>query len=197
LIPVPAVLIFKEKKMPQITFNDEQVEAKAGEKLLAVARRNALHIGFACDGRGLCKTCTTHVLSGGDNVGPLTEIEKQALSEPMQKHGYRLACQTTVTDQGTVEVVSRAEELRRKATGVVTNVANQTPFDSIISLIGSVGQLALDYVGSVPYIATNIIPRFKKMPIKLHKVQTILQDAGRVCQRVVTNRKTPFQTNDD
>lgn len=178
--------------MPDITFNNEQVEAKTGEKLLSVARRNALHIGFVCDGRGLCKTCTTHVLSGSEHLGEPTEVELGALPKPLRDQGYRLACQTTVSGAGSVEVISRAEELRRKAIGAATfGAAATTPADNFISFAGNFGQLALDYVSSLPYIFSNIIPRFKQMPLKMNKVQSVLQDAGRVAQRVITKKASP------
>lgn len=170
--------------MPQITINDEQVEAKVGEKLLSTARRNALHIGFVCDGRGLCKTCTCQVLEGAEKLGEPTEIELQAIPESLRQQGYRLGCQTTIKEGGTITVISRAEQLRRKAKNVVQTTEETTPVDNVSKTVGGIGNLATDYVSSLPYIVTNIIPRFQKMPLKLNKLQAVVEDAKRVAQRI-------------
>jgi len=176
--------------MPDVVINDEKVEAKVGEKLLSAARRQASHIGFVCDGRGLCQTCACRVLSGAENLGEMTEIEQEALTESLKEQGYRLACQTTIKESGPVVVISRAEELRRKATGVVRPPEGTMPTDSASSLIGGVGQLAINYAFSLPYIVSNVIPRFQKMPLKFNKVQTVLNDTGRVAQHVFARGKS-------
>jgi ferredoxin len=172
--------------MPNVTINGEQVEAKTGEKLLSAARRNASHIGFACDGRGLCQTCACRVISGGENLGEKTAIEQEALTQTMQDEGYRLACQTTITDKGPVEVISRAEELRQTATGIFQVGEGKNPADNAISLAGKAGQLVVNYASRLPYIVSNVVPRFQKMPLKMNKVQAVCKDASRVAKRNIT-----------
>jgi ferredoxin len=172
--------------MPQVTINGEQIEAKTGEKLLSAARRHAAHIGFVCDGRGLCQTCACRVISGGEHLGEKTAVEQEALTQKMQEQGYRLACQATVSGSGAVEVISRAEELRQAATAIFQMNAESNPANNAAALAGKAGELATNYLTKLPYILSNVIPRFQKMPLKLNKVQTICKDATRVAKRNIT-----------
>ena len=100
--------------MANLIINDVLMEdVRDGEGLLTVARRNRAHIGFVCDGNGLCTTCECRVLSGQENLSPVNRIERNWLPPRRLDRGYRLACQTRLVGAGPVRVLTRAEELRR------------------------------------------------------------------------------------
>ncbi|NTU97504.1 MAG: (2Fe-2S)-binding protein [Chlorobiaceae bacterium] len=95
-----------------ITINNKIYEAKEGERLLDIARRNHAHIGFFCGGNAICQTCYVKVLEGSDLLSPLSDTEKALLSDNLIKEGTRMACLATVEKQGTLRVVSAVEEVK-------------------------------------------------------------------------------------
>lgn len=64
---------------------------RAGESLLAAARRASLEITSLCGGKGACGRCRVQVISG--QVSPPEAAEAQALGPRPLAEGYRLACQ--------------------------------------------------------------------------------------------------------
>jgi chlorosome envelope protein X len=95
-----------------ITFNNEVFEAKQGERLLDIARRNHAHVGFFCGGNAICQTCYVKVHEGADLLSPLSETEKALLSDNLIQEGTRMACLATVEKPGTIKVVSAVEEVK-------------------------------------------------------------------------------------
>jgi chlorosome envelope protein I len=103
--------------MTKVVINDEAFNAEDGELILDVARRNGAHIGFMCNGNGICTTCECLVQSGMDNLSPLSEVETQWLTEGRIKKGYRLGCQVAVHETGAadgINIITRAELLKRQ-----------------------------------------------------------------------------------
>ncbi len=94
--------------------NGQTCEAEIGESILDVARRNGSHIGFVCDGVGFCSTCECKVLAGAENLNAQTTAEKDWLHPDRLENGYRLGCQAHIEKAGSVEVVTRAETLKRQ-----------------------------------------------------------------------------------
>ncbi|NWJ47824.1 MAG: (2Fe-2S)-binding protein [Chloroflexi bacterium] len=102
--------------MPKVVINDEEFEGAEGDLLLDIARRNGSHIGFMCNGNGACSTCECRVISGAENLSPLSEAEKAWLTPGRLEMGMRLGCQVGLDNNNpnaSVVVLTRVEELRR------------------------------------------------------------------------------------
>ncbi len=136
--------------MTNVIINDEPVEADLGEGLLNVARRNRSHIGFVCDGNGLCTTCECRVLEGAANLSAPNEIELNWLPDRRLQRGYRLACQTTLLGKGEVRLLTRAEELRRLWRNVYNPLPGERNGDNVSDFLGYVVQLNVDHISMFP-----------------------------------------------
>ncbi len=97
----------------QITINNNEYEANAGDRLLDIARINHEHIGYFCGGNGICQTCYVKMLEGSELLSPLNEEEKAILSENLIREGTRMACQATVEKEGRIRFVSAVEEVEQ------------------------------------------------------------------------------------
>ena len=96
-----------------LVINDLPCEALPGQTIGKAARLNHSHVGHLCGGRGICQTCYVTVREGSDCLSPLSDIEKAFLSERQILSGGRLACQAIIEQGGTLNVLSRPEEIRR------------------------------------------------------------------------------------
>jgi len=96
-----------------LVINDIPCDALPGQTIGKVAQIHHSHVGHLCGGRGICQTCYVTVLEGSECLSPLSDIEKAFLSERQIKSGGRLACQATIEHAGSLNVLSRPEELRR------------------------------------------------------------------------------------
>ncbi len=183
--------------MPNITINDETFDAEVGETVLAVARRNASHIGFVCDGRGLCQTCECHVNAGSENLSPLNEVEMNAMTESRRERGYRLACQTTMTGSGPVNVISYTEQVRRQAMMVFSPPQGTSAGENIGLLLNYMTRFALDYTSSLPYIAMKAVPQFASQPPNIPGSQQWINDSQRVIMRVIASGSQKAESESD
>jgi ferredoxin len=61
--------------------------------LLAHAQMEELDIGSLCGGHGICGGDRIQILTGSQRLSPITEKEKEHLSEQMLQEGWRLGCQ--------------------------------------------------------------------------------------------------------
>lgn len=136
--------------MPSIIINDVEMEAKVGEKLLGVARRNAAHIGFVCDGNGVCQTCQCRVLAGAELLSPPSEAELAWMPERRLAEGHRLACQAVIREPGRVRVLTKAEELRRQALAVLAPPRGEDRRDQLEPLLENVVRMAVDQLARYP-----------------------------------------------
>ena len=75
----------------------------SGASLLEVSRLNDVAHASLCGGKGRCGTCQVAVLSGMENLSPLTEIENRKLRQIDASEHVRLACQARVMG-GSVEL---------------------------------------------------------------------------------------------
>lgn len=90
-----------------VTFlpDGKKVEIEDGATLLQAAEQAGVHIDTQCGGEGLCGECRVRVVSGN------ARADKHAIgffSKDELESGYVLACQTTVDDDLTVEVLAKA-----------------------------------------------------------------------------------------
>jgi ferredoxin len=137
--------------MPKVEINDEVMEATLGERLLNVARRNAAHIGFGCDGNGLCTMCECRILSGADQLNPPTEAERTWLPPSRLAEGYRLGCQSSLRGNGTVRALTRAEELRRQLNGVFNPAPGSDSADSLSQFLGNFAAVNWQHIRGWPF----------------------------------------------
>ncbi|ABB23511.1 2Fe-2S iron-sulfur cluster-binding protein [Pelodictyon luteolum] len=101
-----------------IHVNQRPCEAQTGDLLLHVAQHNKSHIGYICGGNGICQSCFVYVQEGMEHLSPLSNVEKACISEKLLAEGGRLACQTVITGEGTIRLLTRAEKLRRIVLGL-------------------------------------------------------------------------------
>lgn len=89
--------------MPQITINngEKTLEAKAGSKLLEALAIEDIVLPSACGGRGRCGMCKVRVFSGSEEV---TELETQRLTSEQLENKWRLACQTIIKSDISIEL---------------------------------------------------------------------------------------------
>jgi len=116
-----------------IRFLPDQITATAqpGDNLLDVAARSGVHIRAFCGGDGVCGKCKVRIVEGktaSDEAMPLSQEDKDG--------GFRLACQTRVLSDLTVEIPARTTEdgraLKRKP-----KTTRAIPARSLESLVGS------------------------------------------------------------
>jgi len=107
--------------MPRVIINNEEFEAAEGDLLLDVARRKGAHIGFYCNGNGMCTTCECKVLTGAESLSPYSEAELAWITASRRERGYRLGCQAALESKeagNEVEVITRVEEYKRLFTNI-------------------------------------------------------------------------------
>ena len=173
--------------MPSVTINDEVFEAKIGERLLDVARRNGAHIGFVCDGNGICQTCQCQVLSGRKHLSPPNAAERDWMTEARLNQGHRLSCQTAIRGPGPIVILTAAEQLRRNVQRLVQNddrplIDRMEPLlEQVVS--GSIDQLARYPFNMLSTMARVGVGRFF-WPVK--DGERWLDDAQLVAQRMNT-----------
>ncbi len=172
--------------MPKITINDETMDAQVGERLLDVARKNTAHIGFVCDGRGLCQTCECQILSGAENLGPYSDIEENTMTESRRQRGYRLACQAEITGSGPITAMTYVEQVRRQMVSVFKPTEGSSSGDSLGMLFNHMTRFGLDFMSSLPYITMKSLPQFMAMPPNMNGMQQWLNDGQRIAQRVAS-----------
>ncbi len=96
-----------------VYINDKKFDAKTGEHLIDIARKNNTHIGYFCGGNAICQTCYVKVTEGMHLLSPLNDREKAMLSDKLIEEGIRVACLTTLDKLGTVKLVTAVEEVKQ------------------------------------------------------------------------------------
>jgi len=82
----------------------KRLKVATGRTVLEAAREIGVNISSLCGGRGLCGKCRIIISDGRDCLSPPSEAERRIFSEDDLKHGFRLACQATVINEGTILV---------------------------------------------------------------------------------------------
>jgi ferredoxin, 2Fe-2S len=85
-----------------------QYEARPGETLMEAARGLGYYWPTTCGGQGVCTTCLSEVVSGGELLADMSRSERKTLTaergEAILARPMRLACQATVLGEGTIVV---------------------------------------------------------------------------------------------
>ncbi len=85
--------------MALICFGEYRIEAEADCDVLNLLIRNRVPIDYLCMS-GTCRTCRIEVVSGGEHLEPITELELSHF--PDSTGEIRLACQTIMRATGDV-----------------------------------------------------------------------------------------------
>lgn len=180
--------------MAQVEINDQVNDAKLGERIVAVARRNAAHIGFYCDGNGICTMCECKILSGADQLNDPTEVEHTWLSDDRLAEGYRLGCQASLRGMGPVRVLTRAEEMRRQLDAVLAPPAGTNSIDHLGPLFKNIVAINVQHIGRWPTNLVESIGRigFFTVMWPFTSLNQIVDDTVRMAQRLLENpEETP------
>ena len=78
------------------------VSVARGTRLSEAAAAAGLALDMPCGGEGVCGKCRVIVRQGAGDPGV---VERRIFTEDELRRGFRLACQTTVTETMTVEVI--------------------------------------------------------------------------------------------
>ncbi|WP_294343432.1 2Fe-2S iron-sulfur cluster-binding protein [Prosthecochloris sp.] len=152
----------------QVYINDKPCQAEVGDRLLDIAQQEKAHIGYLCGGNGICQTCFVYVHEGADCLSSPGKIEQDCISDKLLEKGGRLACQTRIVKEGTVRVISRAEQLRRIALGL------NGP-----ELVGFVQDLGYNLVNKLPSGIGNLAGRIQEGKMDPGKsLQNIVKGIG-------------------
>ncbi|NTU98191.1 MAG: 2Fe-2S iron-sulfur cluster binding domain-containing protein [Chlorobiaceae bacterium] len=152
-----------------ISVNDKPCEAQIGDLLLKTAQNHNCHIGYICGGNAICQSCFIYVKEGAEYLSEPGEEERTFISQKLLDEGGRLACRTFIRKEGTVKVLSRAENLRRivlglNVPGFITyartigyNVVNQLP-GGTVNIISRVRQGRLNPLDTLKKIGSGLAP---------------------------------------
>jgi ferredoxin, 2Fe-2S len=96
--------------MPRITFlpSGLTVDCQDGENILEVGRRHQVPIDTACIGRATCGLCRIRIVSGAESLDPYNKEEEKHLGNVYFITKIRLACQSIVRGDVTVELGTRS-----------------------------------------------------------------------------------------
>lgn len=142
--------------MPKVIINGKMYPAEVGETILEVARRNGAHIGFVCDGQGYCATCECKVLEGAELLDKPTRNEKTWLANRLDEN-YRLGCQTQIKEEGEIQVISRAEILRRQFIYSFAPPVGQSRLKNTQQLVGSLTEITTGLLKHAPSSVPGLI----------------------------------------
>ncbi len=167
--------------MPKIEMNGQTYDAFVDESLLAVARKNKAHIGYACGGNGLCQTCEVIVESGMDALSPLNDVEKAWLTAEKQRNGHRLACQCQLIADKPIKVTTRAEKARH----VFNRAFKEQPKEPSTHPQGYVGEFftwlgteTLSHLSAIPFVSVNVVQRIIDGKLTLQAVSDTINAAN-------------------
>ena len=123
LLLVALLLVAKAKLMPsgnvKLTVNSEkEIESPIGDTLLGALQSGNIFLSSACGGGGKCGQCRAQVIEGGGDILP---TEKVFFSRKQMKDHWRLACQTKVRNDMTVQVPDEVFGVKEYECTVVSN----------------------------------------------------------------------------
>jgi ferredoxin len=67
-------------------------EVRSGTTILSAANAAGAPLGQSCSGDGVCGWCRVRILSGGEHVAPVGELEGRVISEKEFAADERAAC---------------------------------------------------------------------------------------------------------
>ena len=123
LILVGALLFAKAKLVPsgnvKLEVNGKkEIETPIGGTLLGALQSGNIFLSSACGGGGKCGQCRAQVIEGGGEILP---TEKGFFSRKQQKEHWRLACQTKVKENMTVQVPDSVFGVKEWECEVISN----------------------------------------------------------------------------
>jgi ferredoxin len=84
----------------RLDYAGSSVSVIPGQRLLDVILESGADHRHLCGGMGFCTSCRVEVLSGADNLSPVSPVERERLGSEAGR--LRLACQTTVLGPASV-----------------------------------------------------------------------------------------------
>ena len=107
------------------------VEVEEGVNLLTALRETDTYIKSSCGGHATCTDCIIKIVSGEDNLTPPPFDELKLLGNVFHITKERLACQTMVTGDVTIDITKHdkatdEEKLRNKASSFAKKKPMQT-----------------------------------------------------------------------
>ena len=88
--------------------NGLEYDASPGETVMGAARGLGFYWPTTCGGEGICTTCLSEVVSGGELLAEMGRSERKTLvaerGETILIRPVRLACQATVLREGTIVI---------------------------------------------------------------------------------------------
>jgi 2Fe-2S ferredoxin len=83
-----------------------EYEVRVGETLMDAARALGYYWPTTCGGQGVCTTCLSEVVSGGELLAEMSRSERKTLiaerGEAILRRPVRLACQAAVRGDGII-----------------------------------------------------------------------------------------------
>lgn len=101
--------------MPKVTFqpDDVTVEVNSGTSIFAAAIEADVEIESQCGGRGGCALCRVKLPGGDASVTPMEWDERNHLGNVFHVTQERLACQTRILGDLTVEILEPVERAKQ------------------------------------------------------------------------------------
>lgn len=174
--------------MPTLIMNGTTVEALIGERLLDTARREALHIGFVCDGNGLCQTCECRILRGKEHLSPINDVEKIWLTNEQIAQDRRLACQASVRGPGPIELETRAEEMRKQALVLFSPRTPET--EQVGNLFRTMLWINIEHIRRWPANMLYALTTVFSIPFNVDGAQKLINDTMRITERMTKTDRT-------
>ena len=89
-----------------------ETEGPVGSSILEAAQKMNAPEGYACGGVCACSTCHVYVLKGAELLTDKEEEEEDILDKAFDvRAASRLGCQSTITQEGEIEVEITRESL--------------------------------------------------------------------------------------
>ena len=93
--------------MPHISFavekNIKSIEVDTGTNLMQGLLNAGRPVASSCFGKGICSKCRLQILKGDENLSQETDSIRALRARHSIQDGYRLACQTQILGDVTVD----------------------------------------------------------------------------------------------
>jgi uncharacterized 2Fe-2S/4Fe-4S cluster protein (DUF4445 family) len=120
----PTIPIFQVSFAPQSV----QMNCPAGASIHEVARAGGLSLVSICGGEGACGRCLIQVLDGA--VSPISQTEREQLSDAQLAAGFRLACLAQVLGDVSVRIPPASLEASHRLE--LDRIDVSVPFDPVV-----------------------------------------------------------------
>lgn len=86
---------------------DREIDAQAGQTIMAAARDSGLYWPTTCGGQAICTTCLCRIEAGAENLDEIGRSELRTMTEErseamVRENNLRLACQARISGDVTV-----------------------------------------------------------------------------------------------